>query len=237
MSIELSNSNELVSRLNSFDATLNKINFGIDIDQTEIATNVSGVSIVNRIYNTAIKPSDLTYDYAIVDIMKQSIPGLENPRQTAIDIWNSDENLQIADPMPGALVVSKHWADKGITRIHRITQRPHTAVKQTHSWYKAKMPWVDRSLIHIQDNNSEHDELFKAQTIKDLDLVLFIENSVPQAKLIEKNTRSLVALIPESSNLSFVRDPFSRILVVPKEFCPALPAFVRLYYYLAGLRL
>jgi uncharacterized HAD superfamily protein len=137
--------------------------------------------------------------------------------------------------MPGALIISKYLSSNGINHIHRITSRPRRLRENTIAWYKEKMPWVDRDLIHIQTDRDEINPGFKIEQIKDLKIDLFFEDSVKHAETISVKTKAAVILIPQPSNAYYKPDSGNRIIVVPEDFYTFQPAFFRAYSWLARI--
>lgn len=225
----------IVSKLDKFNKFLRGKKIGNDIDNTDVATNAGGIVLVNKKYSTNFTIDDLTYDFEIIDLLAKNVKSIKDPKAEAITIWNSDENVCNANPMQGALLVSKYLSDNGINNIHRVTQRPCRIKNQTNEWYRTRMPWVDRSLIHIQPESSKYDEFYKFNTVKEIGFDLFFEDSIPQAEMIDKQTNTTVVLIPQKSNQGYVPKPDSRIITIPDYYCPILPSFVRAYYFLAGV--
>ena len=223
----------IIKKLERLNEKLRGINVATDIDNTEVATSAGGILLVNRRFGTNFTLDDLTYDFAIVDLIRRYLSEVKDPRRLATDIWNSGENLRNASPTPGALIISKFLSENGVDHIHRITSRPGNKRKETISWYKAKMPWVDKSLIHIQPDGDEVNTRFKVDQIGELGIDLFFEDAVEHAEKIAAETKATTVLVPQRWNENCKSRVGDRIVVVPDQFCKTQPAFVRAYLYMA----
>jgi uncharacterized HAD superfamily protein len=222
----------LIKKIDRLNNRLHEINIGSDIDNTEVAATAYGVLMVNRMFGTSFKLSDLKYDFAIIDLIREYLPDVKDSEKTATDIWNSDEIVRRSLPMPGVLEVSRFLHRNKIDQIHRITSRPSRLRDATLFWYEVNMPWVDKSLIHIQPSGSEISTQFKIEQIKKYGINLFFEDSVKHAETISVETNATTILIPQDSNKDYKPDN-GRIIVVPEDYYPLQPAFVRAYLRLA----
>jgi len=224
----------LVEKIDRLNKRLRKINIGSDIDDTEVAATACGVLIVNRMFGTSFKLSDLKYDLEIDDLIRKYLPDVKDYEKTANDIWNSDEVIRGSLPMPGVLEVSRFLHRNKIDQIHRITSRPGRLHDATLFWYEVNMPWVDKSLIHIQSNGNEINPQFKVEQIKKYGINLFFEDLVKHAETISVETNAITVLIPQDSNKDY-KPGSGRIIVVPEDYYPLQPAFVRAYLRLAEI--
>ena len=234
MSVETAiDGNELLQKIEKSIRKLSKIRVGSDIDNTEVSTTENGILLLNKIQHSDFKTEDVTYDFAIIDLIAEKLPKVSNPREYAIELWNCNENLSTARPVSGLLSVSHYLNKFGLIDIPRITSRPAYAQDVTFSWYQKNMPWVvDHKLIYMQ-KGAEINPDYKIDQINKMGIELFFEDSFEHAIRIVSETRSTVVLVPQPWNENYIlnRTPNDRIIIPHKDW--RTPAkMVRVY---AGL--
>ncbi|MBL7036331.1 hypothetical protein ISR94_00595 [Candidatus Microgenomates bacterium] len=235
MSIELSFGERLLvekfSRLNNL---LKRLNVGTDIDGVEIDSASSALRVINRESGTNYGTKDITSYWTLIELLQRDLKKIENHREYAMALWNSKESLQSAQPNPGALIISKFLTSEGVDRIHRITSRPTYTTELTYEWYRNKMPWVDRNLIHIHKDEADVNSVFKTEKIGELKIQLFFEDSFEHAEDIVRNTNAKVVLVPKPWNIGY-KPSESGIIIVPETKYNNFPTMVRVYMHLADI--
>lgn len=235
MSIEItSNYDEIVQKIDSLNSRLLSLNIGSDIDGVEVNSAAGFLRILNKRHNTSLNLRDMENDWDSIRLISKYIPTIKEPKGYAVEIWNSPDNLTTADPVPGALLISKFLYDQNIKDIHRITSRPASTKEATLTWYKNKMPWVRSELVHFQNTETIFNSDFKIETINELGLNLFFEDSVEHAEKIAGKTKATVVLIPQYWNADYEPPATQRIIVVNKTFFTGYPVYLRAYLNLVG---
>lgn len=122
------------------------------------------------------------------------------------EIWDSDEVLIRAEPIPGALEIIK-WLSEDGKDLHYATSRPHFLSGTTEEWVR-NHPEIDEDKLHIRNEEHEIDGIeFKGQTIKGIAKIaggaLFIEDSPHQTRRILEITKK--------ENVYGILVPYARI--------------------------
>ena len=101
-----------------------------DIDQVEVDSATTAIAELNRRKQTAYKVSDLTMHWGMVKILEINHPEVKDPISYVIDLWNDPKVIQKAQPVSGAVELSKYLYENDIA-AHRITSRPASLKEET----------------------------------------------------------------------------------------------------------
>jgi len=201
MSVELGlGEQEIIQRLKKVNSVIGSLKVSFDIDGVEVNSTSTAIAKLNRNLGTNYGVGDLVSYWSMVDLVKKARPGIEDPKQYAINLWNSDDVFGVALPELGSWILSK-YLDEIKIGIYRVTSRPSSVSDVTFDWYRRFMPWVNPELIHIQ-KGQKHNARFKADTISGLGVELHFDDSVEDAKYIVSRTSARVVLIPQPWNLN-----------------------------------
>lgn len=239
MSVELGlDEYRIIERLDSVINVLKKSVVSFDIDGVEINSAAPAVEKFNRIFGAKYKVDDLKTYWSMVEWVKIADPSIEDPRSYAINLWNSKDVFEDAPPAAGAWLLGNYLRQKDYLDIYRITSRPSRVTEITLGWYAAKMPWVDRELIHIQQDGipvQEGSQLasHKIETINRLGIQLHFEDSFEEAEAIVSNTDAKVILVPAPWNSDY-KNPMDGITVVGPTFNKAAPRLISVLLDLYG---
>jgi hypothetical protein len=189
----------LIEKFKVINDEIRRRGVGIDMDSSEWMSEEVAVREFNTDHGTNYKISDLEKDrYAMVS-WSNHIPGVNDPLQYAIRYWNNPEWLVKLKPCPGALIMSKYFSGDDVKiDLHRITARPGAdeIVKATYDCYKRQMPWVDKSLIHIQRGTNTISSGYKVAEIDELNLGYFFEDAPDDAEAVVKKTNAIAIILP-----------------------------------------
>lgn len=238
MSIELGpNEHLIIERLDEVTKVLENSVVSFDIDGVEINSATPAVNKFNKIFNTVYTIDSLKTYWAMADLVKKADPSIEDPRAYAINLWNSEDVFKDAPPASGAWLLG-NYLRKSQLCIHRITSRPSHVSEVTLKWYAAKMPWVDRNLIQIQENSSSISDksqlaLHKIETINKLGVQFHFEDSFEEAEEIVKHTNAKVILVPAPWNSDY-KNPKPGIIIPSLNFNKNAPTLISVFLDLYG---
>lgn len=228
---------KIIERLDEVTKVLENSVVSFDIDGVEINSATPAVNKFNKIFNTVYTIDDLKTYWAMADLVKKANLTIEDPRSYAINLWNSEDVFKDAPPASGAWLLGNYLRQSQLN-IHRITSRPSHMAEVTLGWYAAKMPWVDRNLIHIQENSSfirdkSQLALHKIETINKLGVQFHFEDSYEEAEAIVANTNAKVILVPASWNSDY-KNPKRGIIIPSSRFNRSIPTLVSVFLDLHG---
>ncbi|MFC1625487.1 hypothetical protein ACFL1Q_00390 [Patescibacteria group bacterium] len=231
MSPELdSNETDIQKKIEGLYEILRNSVVSTDIDGVEVDLAKSVINKLNERLGSNHKVSELTNYWSLADMLTKDHPQIVDPVDYTLDIWTDPEVVLHAPPQAGVLRFSKRWFDKGL-KVHRITSRPSSKGKVTFEWYKNRMPWVDKSLIHIQQNEDRINADFKISEIKKIGSNIHFEDSLEHAERIVDETDCDVVMVPQPWNVDCKEK--NRIIVVPVGYYKALPKIYRVWFHLA----
>lgn len=153
----------LIEKFDQINKHLKTDGISTDIDSTEFASEVAALKLYNNLTQENRTMDQLTDRYIMVKWLKDL--GYRDPLDSAINIWNNSIEISKLQPSAGSLILSKYLNSNNID-LHRITARPGWTeiVDATYDCYKARMPWVNKELIHIQKGDQISSQ-FKISTV------------------------------------------------------------------------
>ena len=196
--------------------TLRNLNVSFDMDGVEINSAKPAVEKLNKFFSTNYTTDDLLSYWTMVDWIKKERPDIEDPKEFARNLWNSDDVMTRARPESGAWLLSRKLEDN-LIRPKRITMRPSKVRKATFNWYMENMKWVDPGLIYVQ-NQIDYNDSYKVDKINELGINLHFDDSVDDAENIVAYTKANVVLVPQPSNSTYINSN-------PRIFTPKLSEF------------
>ena len=127
-----------------------------DIDGVEIETMAEAVLELNDRHGTSFAFEHIREYWGFSKLL-ETIPGISNVGQYAMEIVHSARVLLDAKPVPGSRALSYYLFEEGVAEP-RITARPGNfngidVAALTRIWYSQKMPWVDSALINIGEGS------------------------------------------------------------------------------------
>ncbi|MEK7111913.1 MAG: hypothetical protein AAB875_01160 [Patescibacteria group bacterium] len=239
MSLErfLPEENSIVEKIERLNEKLKNSVVSYDIDGVDTDSATCAVNKFNNLFNTAYKVEDLTSIWGLTDWVKD-FPEIENPREFAVNLWNSDDVFGNALPVSGAWILADYIEEEEI-RPHKITSRPSFVEDVTRRWYHRWMPWIDQSRIHIQKNGREISPTFKVDKIIEIKSLYHFEDDPLQAEDIEEKTKSaelntVIVIVRQPWNSGY-RPKSSRIVIDARytDLPPAIGAYLALADWVA----
>lgn len=225
----LSNDEEyLGSAIDTLNERLRNEDVGFDIDGVDVDSATPAIDGFNQLHDTTYRKEDLTTVREITNWAKQ-IPGIDNPKGHAISMWTNDEVFANAHPEQGAWILAQFLQQEGVYP-HKITSRPSFSEEVTRSWYSLYMPWVEQSLIHVQNKGNRINQTFKVDKINEKEIRYFFEDDIESAEIIAQQTQALVIIVPQPWNRFY--EPSSDQIIKVQGY-RELPILLRSYFTLA----
>lgn len=227
---------KIMNTLDKGNRTLRIEGLGFDIDGTEVDSATQAIQKLNRIFNSSYKKTDYATYWEMVEFIKKEDETINNPKEYAIKLWNSDDVVGSALPESGALILSRFLHEEGL-RIPRITARPSYIEEITRRWYDQRMPWVDQSLINIQNTGRRIYPGYKVNKINEYNLGYFFEDQPKDAEKIVDATNAVVIIVPQPWNTgySIPKNCHNRIIIPEEEQFQGHPRVLRAYFSLINI--
>lgn len=200
-------------RLFSPETFFEKYKIGFDHDGVIADTRRPVVDEYNKIFGTKHSVEEIR-EYRTLARWAEEDFGTSKKAALEIDnyLWfKRPDILLCADPMPGAVKITKQLADRKIF-FPIITSRLSSYRQSTFQWYEEKMPWINRNQIFIRENEEMTGEIFKVWMIKLLGVSAFFEDAPHHAKEIISYTEAMVILLNNDPALDdFIGNKMIRI--------------------------
>ena len=200
-------------RLFNSETFFEKYKIGFDHDGVIADTRRPVVDEYNKIFGTKHNVEEIR-EYRTLARWAEEDRGTNKEAALEIDnyFWFKRPDILLrADPMPGAVEITKQLADRKMF-FPIITSRLSSYRKSTFQWYEEKMPWINRNQIFIRENDEMTGEIFKTWMIKLLEVSAFFEDAPHHAKEIISYTDAMVILLNNDPILDdFIGDRMIRI--------------------------
>ncbi len=210
----------LIERIERANEVLKTRGISTDIDSTELATEMTAIADFNAVHGTEYRLEDLRESrYAMVEWSKD-LPGVKDPLKHAIGYWNNPVTLPYLPPTPGSQILFRYLHEQKIS-VQRVTARPGFTARATKLWYRFNAPWVDESLIHVQEGENINSQFKYDKIAKELKVGYHLEDAVEEAEIIAE-LGIIVGLVPQPWNEGY--EPVSkRIFTLDKALKRGLP--------------
>jgi hypothetical protein len=208
-----------------------KVGVSSDIDNTEVYTALTAVTMFNRLHNTGYAVADLKDAYGMTKWSEEL--GIADGLEHAKEIWNSKEVIEGSEPIPGSVILSRYLYNEKII-IPRITSRPFVTKGSTYAWYKNNMPWVDPVRDINFRSGPEINPVFKVSRIKDLGVNYHFEDIPSDAEDIARESPdTTVIIIPHPWNEDY--HPTNPRIVKLDSHLEHVPKSIQIYLKMVDL--
>jgi len=200
-------------RLLNQEIFFEKYKIGFDNDGVIANTRVPVVDEYNKIYGTNHAVNEMR-EYRT--LARWAEEDLGASREAALEIDNyfwfkRPDILLRAEPMPGAVEITKQLTDRKIF-FPIITSRLPSYRQSTFEWYEERLPWINRNQIFIRENDEMEGEIFKAWMIGIFEINAFFEDALHHAEIIFSYTDAMVILLNNDPALDdYIGDKMIRI--------------------------
>lgn len=180
-----------------------------DLDGTRIRTSLPAIDTFNQRHGTRYTERNMRTTWDMVTWAEKL--GIKNPRQYAIDLWNSYDVMRWARPVGGAIDLARFLYTHHESKIEMlaITARPSSTKKATSEWHDQWMPWANPENLIMQSEGSVNPE-FKVMRLAEYEPDYYFEDQVSDAEDIVKATEKTVVIV--------VSQPWNEAYLVPEEY-------------------
>jgi len=174
---------------------------GLDADQVLIDSKIPVINSLNRILKTSYRPEVLDDWYVVSRIALKHGLSEEEALRLEHDLWIDPEVLADAPPCRGAIHLTMKLVDMG-KELRVVTSRIAELTEVTYSWFAEWMRWIPQGSIKIrQKEDARSGEVFKADTVRELSLPVFVEDTDFHALLIQRLANAQLILVNEKEGL------------------------------------
>lgn len=193
-------------RLSEQKETLGKIIWGLDVDNTIFDSRVPVVDQMNLEFRSDFKPQDVNGWWWVRDRVAEILVARGFSQSDAFEkgtrynlwIWQEPAILRSAPFMPGA--------EAFLTKLRRveapmffITSRVPGPDKQlalaTYEQFEERLPWVDRSRLCVNFDESIPGEEFKCDQVDEKGVNIQIDDYLEHVRLILRRTKAAAYLL------------------------------------------
>lgn len=187
-----------------------KISLMTDLDGSRIRTSSLAVAVFNDRHNTNYTEADMVITWSMATWAEEL--GINPGRDYAVELWNSDEVMIHAQPVQGAVELSRFLYTHRNSKIEipAITARPASTKAATHAWHQIWMPWSNTdSNLFLQTDGSVNTE-YKTCVLKSQEPTYYLEDQTHDAEMIAAAT--------ENTKVVLVSQPWNDGYQVPEEY-------------------
>ncbi len=189
----------IYSRLSENIRLLNGGTVSFDIDAVTQATWSIALTGVSHKIGKSLAINDLVTYWELKNIVKNHGFDEAAALQVALTAWNN-ENVYLNSPtMPGISTLLRMFNEIGVS-YKFISSRPTEFADVTKVFFNKAFPWVDPKNIILGRKDGEHGGDFKARMIKELGVVLHVEDALEEARVIIRDTNAKVLVVPQPWN-------------------------------------